>query len=190
MEKFQNKYRIESTRMPFWDYAGNGIYFITLVINYRDCLFGKINNSNMIFSEMGKIVYKEWYRSFNIRKELYLDEFIVMPNHIHAIIILKKQNSNNSTIKTHDRSNVKHSKFYRKSKSISSFIAGYKSSTVSLIDDFIDKNNIKMGKFNRYNHLWQPNYYDHIIRDENEYRQIKYYIKNNPKNWEEDKFYK
>lgn len=138
MTKFRNKYRIESNRMPGWDYSGNGVYFITLVVQGRKCLLGKIENGKMILSDFGKIAEEEWHKSFEIRKELILDEFVIMPNHLHAIIIIDKTNETGS--ETHGRASRsgRASRFYstshysispefhRKPKSISSFVAGYK----------------------------------------------------------------
>jgi uncharacterized Ntn-hydrolase superfamily protein len=80
--------------------------------------------------------------------------------------------------------------FERKPKSISSFIAGYKSSVTTKIDDFIDLHDLPIEKFNRTNRFWQINYHDHIIRDQKEYWKIKKYIQNNPRNWMDDKFYR
>ncbi|NLN96715.1 MAG: transposase, partial [Bacteroidales bacterium] len=94
-DKFRNKYRIASHRMPRWDYSGDGIYFITLVTQNRECNLGEIIDGHISLSEMGKIVDNEWLKSFDIRDELYLDEYIIMPNHLHAIIIL----NNNGVIK-------------------------------------------------------------------------------------------
>jgi putative transposase len=81
------------------------------------------------------------------------------------------------------------SHFYRKPKSVSSFIAGFKSVVNSKIDDYIDENHLHLPKFNRDNHFFQPNYYDHIIRDLGEYERIKNYIARNPSNWKDDKFW-
>lgn len=99
MDKFQNKYRIQSHRMPNWDYSATGIYFITIVTQGRVCYLGEIIDGKMILSDFGIIANQQWYESFNIRNELFLNEFIIMPNHIHALIILKKNNitaSNNT----------------------------------------------------------------------------------------------
>ena len=90
MDKFRNKYRIQSHRMPQWDYSGNGFYFITIVTKNRECNLGYIHKGKMEFSDFGKIVNDEWLQSFEIRNELFLDEHIVMPNHLHAIVILEK----------------------------------------------------------------------------------------------------
>ena len=200
MDKYKNKYRIKSHRMPGWDYSGNGYYFITLVTQNRKCNLGEIIDETMILSDFGKIIETEWNKSFEIRDELFSDEFIIMPNHIHAIIILKKT----TIVETHGRASLQSSRqssqqssrqllqqpiFVRKPKSISSFIAGFKSIINSKIDDYIDENNLNISKYNRNNHFFQPNYYDHIIRNNTEYNRIKNYIVNNPQNWKKDKLY-
>lgn len=183
MSKFRNKYRIESNRMPYWDYSCNGIYFITIVVQNRECILGKIENNKMLLSDFGKIVQTEWYKSFEIRKELFLDEFIIMPNHLHALIKLEKpvkhvethgcaslQSTTNEQSTENERSITNQSKlnnksinkpsFYRKPKSISSFIGGFKSAVTTNIDDFIDENNLPITKYNRRNRFWQLNYND------------------------------
>lgn len=188
--------------MPGWDYSGSGHYFVTIVTQNRVCNLGKIKDSKMILSDFGKIIETEWYKSFKIRNELFLDEFIIMPNHIHAIIVLEKpidemiDGTDGTHVETHGRASLQsttvqpteQSKFIRKPKSISSFIAGYKSAINSKIDDYIDDNNLDIPKYNRNNHFFQQNYNDHIIRNNTEYHKIKIYIINNPSNWKNDKF--
>lgn len=193
--------------MSGWDYSGNGYYFITPVIQNMKCLLGKIENDKMILSNFGKIANDEWHKSFEIRNELILDEYIIMPNHLHAIIIINKMGDSHgdsyddshddshgdSHVQTHGRASLQspqppHPNCIRKPKSLSSFMAGYKSAVTTKIDDFIDSHNLPIEKFNRKNKFWQSNYNDHVIRDQEEYWRIKNYIKNNPKNWNEDKF--
>ncbi len=209
MDKYKNKYRIESNRMPGWDYSRNGYYFVTFIIQNFECLLGKIENDKMIFSDFGRIANHEWLESFKIRKELFLDEYQIMPNHVHAIIILKNKNRLDNRVgpgvgdvgdvgdvETHGRASLHADpadpakQFKRKPKSISSFMAGYKSSVTTKIDDFIDLHNLPFEKYNKTNRFWQINYHDHIIRDQKEYWRIKKYIQNNPKNWIDDKFYR
>ena len=182
--------------MPGWDYSGNGFYYITIMVQHRKCLFGKIENDKMVFSDFGKIANNEWYMSFEIRQELILDEFILMPNHLHAIVVIKKPDG--LDVEMHGRASLQpdqsqqsnphetNPKFHRKPKSISSFIAGYKSVVTTKIDDFIDLHKLPIEKYNRENKLWQSNYHDHIIRNNDEYWRIKNYIRNNPKNWTDD----
>jgi putative transposase len=189
---FRNKYRISSHRKPGWDYSGNGMYFITFVTQKRKCNLGKIVNNEMEMFDFGYIVKKEWLQSFEMRKELILDEWIMMPNHLHAIVILDKNRisdvmdgTNGYMVETHGRASLP---CIRLPKSISSFIAGFKSAVNSKIDDYIDANNLDIPKYNRNNHFWQPNYYDRIIQNNESYIRARQYIINNPKKWGKDKF--
>jgi hypothetical protein len=77
-----------SIRLPGYDYASEGSYFITLVTHDRECLFGRIVNDEMVLSPLGEIVRDEWFRTAAIREnvELFDDEFVIMPNHVHGII--------------------------------------------------------------------------------------------------------
>ncbi len=105
MDKFQNKYRIVSHRLVGWDYSSNGYYFITLNIENRETVLGKIEDNKMVLSDFGKIVNEELLKSLEIRNELFLDEFVVMPNHLHALILLNHPNGTvdrDSNAETHD----------------------------------------------------------------------------------------
>jgi REP element-mobilizing transposase RayT len=192
MSKYKNKYRTDSHRLRGWDYSANGMYFITLVIQHRICNLGEIVNQQMQLSDFGKIVDAEWKKSFEIRNELFCNEYIIMPNHLHAIVVLEKPISDLDDcldVDTHGSGYLQSFKppnFIRLPKSISSFIAGFKSAINSKIDDYIDENNLNIPKYNRNNHFFQPNYYDHIIRNNDEFKRIKNYIINNPQNWETD----
>lgn len=231
MEKYNNKYRSQSHRKPNWDYSANSLYFLTIVTQNRICNLGEIVETHgrvssfeseykMKLSDFGKIVEHEWFKSFEIRNELLLDEFEIMPNHIHAIVEIynvethgrvslsnKISNSELDTgpciftenidinldtrpcVSTGDVVNIKRNPPIRLPKSISSFIAGFKSSVNSKIDDYIDKHQLSLPKYNRNNHFFQPNYHDHIIRNNIEYQNIKAYIFTNPMNWQTDKLF-
>jgi len=88
MDKFRNKYRIPSTRLQSWDYSSSGMYFITICTENRGCFFGKIDNGEMVLSENGKIANNLLLEIQNQFPFANVDEFIVMPNHIHVIIII------------------------------------------------------------------------------------------------------
>lgn len=197
VEKFRDKYRISSNRLRGWNYASSGHYYITIVTAGRNRLFGEIKNGEMILNDLGQIVYDEFFKSFELREELFLGEFVLMPDHLHAIVILDKSKcecsghvGTHDRVETHGRASLpqfqSQPQFQRQPKSISSFVAGFKSSTIKRIDDWIDSNNVAMAKFNKNNPLWQSNYHDHIIRNETEYRQISDYIIRNPIEWKED----
>ncbi len=198
MSLYNNKYRVESTRLPGWDYSSNGMYYITMVTQYRVCNLGEIVAVNipvMKLSDFGKIVDTEWQKSFEIRNELFLDEYIIMPNHLHAIVIINNDESMMVdepvaiTVETHGRASLQSDpilqfrSFHRLPKSISSFLAGFKSAVNTKIDDYIDINDLNIPKYNRKNHFFQPDFYDHIIRNDNELFRIRKYIKNNVQNW-------
>ena len=198
MDKFQNKYRIASHRLPNWDYSNSALYFITLVAQNRDCILGEIVNDEMILSSFGVIVKKEWEQSFEIRSELFLDEYIIMPNHIHAIVALEKMGD--IAVETHGRASLHdrasdypetHGRvsLHRKPKSISSFVAGFKSRVSTIINNYIDDNELNIPKYNKTNRFFQPNYYDHIIRSAQSLENIRNYIVNNPLNWKNDELF-
>jgi REP element-mobilizing transposase RayT len=177
-EKFQNKYRIPSARWQNWDYSANAEYFITICTAKRECLFGKIVNGEMILSEFGKIVNQEWDKSFEIRKELFCDAFVIMPNHIHAILRIIQTHD---TVETHGRASLLPSTGIarRPPKSISSFAAGFKSAVTKQINEM--RNTPRLP-------VWQTRFHDHIIRDDREYNRIANYIANNPNKWEDDRY--
>lgn len=199
--------------MPGWDYSREALYFLTIVTQNRVCNLGDINDDDqMILSDFGKIVNDEWVQSFEIRKELELHEYVIMPNHLHTIVEIKKpeiesdrgvdtDGQKRNPIDIVDRRGVgivntdgrpyqrdiKRNMPVRKPKSISSFMAGFKSAVNTKIDDYIDDNNLDIPKYNRDNPFFQRDYHDRIIRDEAEYLRIKYYIINNPNNWKGDR---
>ena len=203
MEKYQNTYRIQSARASWWDYSVTGTYFITLCTSNCENLFGDIQSAEMIPSAIGKIVIEEWDRSFDIRAELFCDAFVLMPNHLHAILRIEDNglgtpgtvethgrasldgttesiNQEIHHIETHGRASLPSGIACRSSRSISSFVAGFKSTVTKRINEH--RNTPKVP-------VWQARFHDHIIRDEANYHRISEYIANNPASWETDKFF-
>ncbi len=88
MKLFYNKYRIEPNRCEYWDYSSPGRYFITICTNRKHCFLGKVVNRKMELSRYGKIVKNEMLKIPQYHKRALLDEWVIMPNHIHFIIIL------------------------------------------------------------------------------------------------------
>ena len=186
MTLYKNKYRVESARLQSWDYSADGFYFITICTQNRACLFGQIVNGHMRLSGVGEIVLREWNQSFEIRSELFCDCFVIMPNHIHAVVVIDK-NDDIDVVETHGRASLQQQQQQpkkpmpiRRPKSLSSFVAGFKSSATKQINAF--RNTPGMP-------VWQPRFHDHIIRNENELQRIRRYILNNPAKWQGDKFY-
>ena len=86
-----NLYKRRSIRLQDFDYSQAGEYFITICTYHHECLFGEIVGEEMLLNKVGKIVQEEWLRTAEIRKEVKMDSFVIMPNHIHGIIILTEQ---------------------------------------------------------------------------------------------------
>ena len=107
MALYKDKYRIESARLRNWDYGSNGQYFITICTKNRECLFGEIINGEMQLSHMGIIVFREWYASFNIRSELFCNCFVIMPNHLHGIIVINNSVNIHDVVETHGRASLR-----------------------------------------------------------------------------------
>jgi putative transposase len=170
---FENKYRIETTRLKNWDYSSNGYYYITICTKNRECLFGNIAGDKMQLSAIGEIVLQAWNDSFVMRKELFCDQFVIMPNHIHGIVIIEK------SVETQGIASVQENNApYRMPKSISSFVSGFKSAVTKRVNEIHHTPGAA---------IWQERFYDHVIRDEKSLQRIREYIVNNPVNWETDK---
>jgi REP element-mobilizing transposase RayT len=180
---FKNKYRIESTRLKGWDYTNSAGYYVTICTKDNVKFFGNLINEEMIISEEGKIIEEEWLKTEKIRHYVLLDEFIVMPNHFHAIIMLIKDYDNKTgnlipeTIHRVVSTKAKNASRTLKPDSLGSIIGQFKSICTK-----------RIRKFNN-EFEWQERFYDRVIRDEKELNEVRGYIYNNPLNWNKDKFY-
>jgi REP element-mobilizing transposase RayT len=179
MENDPQKHHRRSIRLKEYDYSQSGAYFVTICTYKREQLFGEIKNGIMCLNENGRIVYEKWFATNKIRNEikLYENEFIIMPNHIHGIVwIITVGATGRSPLQNNETTQPRGPK----NKSLSSFIAGFKSAATK----HINKYHNTPGK-----PLWQRNYYEHIIRNEPKLNKIQEYIINNPINWELDELY-
>ncbi len=93
-DKYQNKYRIASARAPWWNYGWNGAYFITICTHNRNHFFGKIVNGALQLSPVGALADQCWREIPNRFPYAQLDAWVVMPNHVHGIIMIDKSNPN------------------------------------------------------------------------------------------------
>lgn len=150
--------RRQSIRLNGYDYSTSGAYFITICTYEREHLFGDIANETMQFNIFGNIAQYHWQHLSQHHSNIIIDESIVMPNHLHGIIIL--ESSTGST------------------KSISEIIRGFKTFSVKAINKERGLRGVP---------VWQRNYYDRIIRNELELDRVRQYIINNPHNWDIDK---
>lgn len=168
-EKFNARYRVQTVRMPNWDYGWKGDYFVTVKTWNRIHFFGEIINGEMHLNEIGQILHNEWHKTPFLRSDMNitLGEFIVMPNHFHGIISIGR-NPYNQYDGGDDGSQKQ---FGPQSKNLASIIRGLKSSVT-----------IQARKINP-DFKWQPGFHERLIRDVDAYNQIAKYIRENVQNW-------
>jgi REP element-mobilizing transposase RayT len=147
------------------------MYFVTICTHRRRCIFGDIVDSDMRPNALGRIVAEEWHRSAEIRREIMLDAFVIMPNHMHGIVHIEY-----TTVGATGRSPLRRPDPGR--YSLSSFVGGFKAATTTQINGL---------RGTPRQPVWQRNYYEHIIREERDLDPIRDYISANPANWPTDR---
>jgi len=144
------------------------MYYVTICTHRKDCVFGEIINRKMHLSPIGKVVSEYWKQIPNHHTDVALDEFVVMPNHVHGIVVIVGA--------THASPNS--AKPGLKPRSLGSTIGSFKSAVTKRVNEFHNSPDAT---------FWQRNYYEHIIRDERELNLIRQYIASNPLQWELDR---
>jgi len=190
MDLFRNKYRINSARLADWDYSSNGFYFVTICTKNKEPYFGTIQNTNLPGNEtqnthpgnetqnthpenetqniaslqatdIGMIAFQYWTEIPAHFPFVELDEFIIMPDHLHGILLFNKIG----------QTTWQANKAGPQSQNLASVIRGFKAA----VKAYATKNEIEF--------QWQPRYYDRVIRNSNELERIRKYITDNPNNW-------
>ena len=205
MQYNPRRHNRRSVRLKGYDYSKGGMYFITICIKDRHCFFGKIEDGKMILNETGSIANKYLQEIPDHYPHTEMGEYIVMPNHVHLVLILKQTTTGDVTVGTrHDvgtrhgvslptdvgddiigtrhgvslpRDAETHTNQFGKpiAGSVSMIMNQYKSS----VKQWCNNNGCEYFQ-------WQSRFYDHVIRDEKSFKTISNYIKNNPANWNED----
>lgn len=179
-----NLHHRRSIRLPGYDYASEGSYFVTLVTHGRVPLFGEIIDEEMVLNDFGMIVHEEWLKTAQLRSEVVLveDEFVIMPNHFHGIVNIVDTDENDGKGDRPVSPTMRRSSPTKpngpKPKSLGALIAGFKSAVTTRINTSRNTPGTP---------IWQRNYYEHIIGTDREYESIAAYIANNPSNWNADK---
>ena len=183
MKKIKNKKRTRTSRLQFWDYSWAAAYFITITTKQKIHYFGYIERGRMNLSQAGVVADLLWYDILNHTSFAELGAFVVMPNHIHGILILNNPEQHNQSIsfteaRKKDIYSLGETRFQNPGKgTVSTIVGGYKSA--------VTRNCNRLG----FNFAWKPSFYEHIIRSERAYNNITNYIINNPAKWENDRFY-
>ncbi len=169
---FQNQYRIESSRLPDWDYTNTGLYFVTLCTHSHKCYFGEVISDQMHLNQLGEIVNDQIRKTKVIRSNVTIDKWVIMPNHIHMIIYL------------HNEDNVETPRRGVSTETINHWKPNCLGSIVNHLKGAITKQ-IRAGLDPHFS--WQARFYDHIIRTEQDLENLRLYIDNNPTNWVKDR---
>jgi acetate kinase len=172
------KNRRRSIRLKGYDYSKAGAYFVTVITEDRGCLFGNEVDGEIALNSFGEAVRAEWFRSQDLRPYLILydDEFVVMPNHVHGIIWIADNQSDDVGARRRRAPTLE--QFGKPvSGSIPTIIRAFKSATSKRINEL---------RSTPGESVWQRNYYDHVIRDEADLNRVREYIAANPARWAED----
>ena len=209
------KHHRRSIRLQGYDYSQAGAYYVTIVVHGRECLFGNVVNGVMRLNQFGQIVYRAWFDLPNHYPHVVLGAFCIMPNHAHAIIVLIDGRRGGSITNDENLQTISISKnapiandpethpyvptndvplqTISISKNapiannpetrpyvrhpLSEIVRAFKSFSAKRINALRKTQGIP---------VWQRNYYEHIIRNDDEYNRIHLYIESNPAHWMED----
>ena len=159
-----------SIRLRGFDYAAHGAYFVTIVTHERRELFGRIVADEMRLNAAGRIVAEEWQRSGDLRSNVEIDAFVVMPNHFHGIVFLTQ--TDEGTLR---------------SAPTRSFGGGMAGSLPIIVRNFKGAVTRRLRQEGPAGAIWQRNYHERVIRDERELQASRQYIIDNPRQWALDK---
>ena len=164
-----------SIRLQDYDYSQSGAYFVTICTQNRDCLFGDIVDEEIRLNRIGIMVKNicEWLPQQY--PYVTVEEFIVMPNHFHGIVFITDDFVDGSRMEGGSRTAPT-----VKRKPVGRLVGAFKTVTTKRFNEMRCTTGVK---------LWQRNYYEHVIRNEDDYRDIAEYIQANPLNWMNDELW-
>ena len=166
-----------SIRLQGYDYSRSGAYFVTLCAHERQCLFGEIVDGEMRLNDFGRIVVAEWIRSGELRSEIEIGEYVVMPNHFHGIVLSCDDDDGRGTAR---RAPTVEQFGKPVAGSLPTIVRAFKSAVTKCINEIRNTPGIP---------VWQRNYYEHIIRNDADYTRIAEYVADNPRRWAEDRLH-
>ncbi len=195
----------KSIRLKGYDYAQPGAYFITICTHQKECMFGNVVSGEMVLNEFGKIAMNHWRLLGDRFPNTFIDEYVIMPNHMHGIIIINEPEYSYPTVgagftpvqngvgpnqqgqpqglRPTDNDDRKFQIEQPRGLPLGDIVGAYKSLVFKECLALSKNQGKYLGK------LWQRNYFEHIVRNETAYQKIIEYIQNNPAQWELDKYF-
>lgn len=190
---FKGKYRIPSARAPWWDYGWNAPYFITICTHNRRHFFGEIVDGAMQLSAVGRLAERLWYEIPDQFPYARLDAWVVMPNHVHGILVIDKLDDDGGVDRGCGRDAINSVSTGAAGAEKTGGITGHHNPMLHdnlgrIVRWYKGRTTFESRKI-RPNFTWQTRYYDNIIRNYASLDNIRRYIQNNPINWMDDRFY-
>jgi REP element-mobilizing transposase RayT len=167
--------RPKYSRLPNYDYSGPGTYSVTLCICNREPLLSTIVEGQVVLTRIGEMVQEEWLRSFEIRAELELDSYIIMPDHMHGIVRIVEEDRVKQRALQEAQLGPPEKFVRHRARSLGAFIGQFKAITAKRVNEL---------RATPSQRLWQPDYFERVIRDEQELYEHRKYILNNPYRWQ------
>ncbi|MBC8076403.1 MAG: transposase [Chloroflexales bacterium] len=160
-----NRHHRRSIRLPGYDYAQPGAYYVTLCVHDRSCIFGTVDNGALVPSELGHLVLYSWRQLPHHFRHIALDAYVLMPNHLHGVVVFQSPGAaTGGGANPHGTA----------PGSLGAVVQSFKSRSARVV-------NRRRGAPGAP--LWQRNYYEHIVRDDDDLRRIRSYIVANPARW-------
>ncbi|MBI4454476.1 MAG: hypothetical protein HY644_01110 [Acidobacteria bacterium] len=206
MTLYRQKYRVESTRLKNWNYDSNGYYFVTICALEGKSFFGRIEEEQVHLSPIGKIVEEEWRKTGKIRANICLDKWILMPNHLHGIVVIMNEgaripsewpqretetpsrgvSTGHWPLITTEHQPLVETPWRGVSTTLSCAARSQwrPNSIGSIIGQFKSICTKRIRAMGVSDFGWQSRFYDHIIEDDESLNEIREYIINNPRKWE------
>ncbi|MCP4548047.1 MAG: transposase [bacterium] len=184
-----------SIRLKGYDYSSEGLYYVTLCVQDKKCLFGSVIGTEMHLNDAGAMVDEAWRGLPRVKRGVELDEYVVMPNHFHGILFLtdgpdpvtdgRWTNARGAGAGVREEDSHSQGKAGEAPISLGEVVKGFKNWT---IHQYIA--GVKNAGWQRFpGRLWQRNYWDRVIRNERELNNIRCYIRDNPRAWAEDEYH-
>ena len=167
-------------RLKDYDYSSNGWYYLTICAQKHQCLFGEIIDGIVKLNGAGKIINRFWLKIPKRFKNIELDEYIIMPNHLHGIIVINHIGRENRAMNGREN----------RAPTLGQIVAYFKYQSTKYINNTVGAGSsrpIHAGSSRPIQKIFQRNYYEHIIRNEIDLNKIREYIWLNPKMWDRDR---
>ena len=184
----QGRRQRRSTRLPGYDYSSPGAYFVTICVREGECLLGEVVGAEMRFNEFGRIAHEFWADVPVHFPNVSVDSFVIMPNHLHSIVVIREEGGETPPLQDRDRRGAETAPSAAsaspqsriKRPTLGQIVGYYKHETTRQINQVRESAGVV---------FWQRNYWEHVIRSEESLNRIREYVQTNPERWLEDQLH-